>query len=397
MWELEPESRIQLHRARSGSPVRCCCWGPRPLPPASPLFHRLLDPRPCCPGDAEDAGSIPGWGKSPGGGDGNPLLPGESHGQRSPAGYSPWGREESDTAGHTRHTYGGVTGGRKPAVGPCPQMKMFWRRRSMYVSRARRSRAPTLGTLSPPPTGPTPALLPRGIQLAGAGSSGVSWIPSLPLPSPPGLQGLSVCLFPFLMGVQNNNNSNNSGNEGHAETKPAGSVSLAQRGCGVLPALPVLSSKEGAAWWTGKAAGARAVGGGGRPRLESSPPLRASADVPGPGGRDGVMIIKQHLHRDFVYKALSQGREARWWPAESGLGGRGPWSGPPAAAGSGLCSGRTKRYSFKDFRFPRISSLSLLSGEELAPACHSGRRRGVSGPRRRGPDGRETGRRWGVA
>ena len=25
------------------------------------------------------------------------FLPGKSHGQRSPAGYSPWGRKESDT------------------------------------------------------------------------------------------------------------------------------------------------------------------------------------------------------------------------------------------------------------------------------------------------------------
>ena len=37
---------------------------------------------------------IPGSGRSPGGGNGNPLtfLPGEFHGQRSLAGYSPWGR-----------------------------------------------------------------------------------------------------------------------------------------------------------------------------------------------------------------------------------------------------------------------------------------------------------------
>ena len=38
---------------------------------------------------------------SPGGGHGKPtpvLLPGEPHGQRSLAGYSPWGRKESDTA-----------------------------------------------------------------------------------------------------------------------------------------------------------------------------------------------------------------------------------------------------------------------------------------------------------
>ena len=39
-------------------------------------------------------------------GDGNPLgcfLPGEFHGQRSLAGYSPWGRKESDTTEHA-HT-----------------------------------------------------------------------------------------------------------------------------------------------------------------------------------------------------------------------------------------------------------------------------------------------------
>ena len=47
-----------------------------------------------------DLGLIPGLGRSPGGGHGNPFqcLPGESHGQRSLAGYNPWGRKESDTA-----------------------------------------------------------------------------------------------------------------------------------------------------------------------------------------------------------------------------------------------------------------------------------------------------------
>ena len=48
-----------------------------------------------------DLGSIPGLGRSPGGGHGNTscqvFLPGESHGQRSLEGYSPWGRKESDT------------------------------------------------------------------------------------------------------------------------------------------------------------------------------------------------------------------------------------------------------------------------------------------------------------
>ena len=40
-------------------------------------------------GDIRDTGSIPVSGRSPGGGHDNPLvfLPGESHGQRSLAGY----------------------------------------------------------------------------------------------------------------------------------------------------------------------------------------------------------------------------------------------------------------------------------------------------------------------
>ena len=50
--------------------------------------------------NAGDLGSIAGLGRSPGEGNGNPtpvLLPGKSHGWRSLMGYSPWGREESDT------------------------------------------------------------------------------------------------------------------------------------------------------------------------------------------------------------------------------------------------------------------------------------------------------------
>ena len=49
-------------------------------------------------GEAGDSNLIPGLGKSPGGENGNPLhiLPEESHGQRSLAGYSPWGGKESD-------------------------------------------------------------------------------------------------------------------------------------------------------------------------------------------------------------------------------------------------------------------------------------------------------------
>ena len=50
----------------------------------------------CNPGDL---GSIPGFGRSPGEGNYYPLqyfLPGESHGQRSLVGYSPWGCKEWD-------------------------------------------------------------------------------------------------------------------------------------------------------------------------------------------------------------------------------------------------------------------------------------------------------------
>ena len=49
-------------------------------------------------------------------------------------------------------------------------------------------------------------------------------------------------------------------------------------------------------------------------------------------------MIKQHLHKDFVYKALSQGWEAPGWRVEPGLRGRGlrlvsPPPHPPAQHG----------------------------------------------------------------
>ena len=51
-------------------------------------------------GDLRDMGSIPGLGRSPGGGHSNPVQYScleKPHGQRSLVGYSPWGRRESDT------------------------------------------------------------------------------------------------------------------------------------------------------------------------------------------------------------------------------------------------------------------------------------------------------------
>ena len=52
------------------------------------------------PANAGDTGSVPGSGRSSGERDGSTtpgFLPGESHGQRSLAGYSPWGCKESNT------------------------------------------------------------------------------------------------------------------------------------------------------------------------------------------------------------------------------------------------------------------------------------------------------------
>ena len=53
--------------------------------------------------NAGDPGLIPGLGRSPGGGHGNPLQCScleNPHGQGSPAGYSSWGRKESNMSEH---------------------------------------------------------------------------------------------------------------------------------------------------------------------------------------------------------------------------------------------------------------------------------------------------------
>ena len=57
----------------------------------------MLKNLPANAGDVKDVCSILGSGSSPGEGHGTPVfLPGESHGQRSLAGYSPWGCKGSD-------------------------------------------------------------------------------------------------------------------------------------------------------------------------------------------------------------------------------------------------------------------------------------------------------------
>ena len=71
-------------------------------------------PKPGVLGDKEsvcnagDLGLIPGLGRSPGEGHGNPLQYScleDFHGQRKLVGYSPWDRKESDVTEVTKHIY----------------------------------------------------------------------------------------------------------------------------------------------------------------------------------------------------------------------------------------------------------------------------------------------------
>ena len=58
--------------------------------------------------DIRDTGSIPGSGRSPEGGKGNPLQQfclENPHGKRSLAGYNPWGCKESDMTKATYHAH----------------------------------------------------------------------------------------------------------------------------------------------------------------------------------------------------------------------------------------------------------------------------------------------------
>ena len=57
-------------------------------------------------GDIRDVDLIPGLGRSPGGGHGNPLQYScleNPQGQRILVGYSPWGHKESDMTEQTEH------------------------------------------------------------------------------------------------------------------------------------------------------------------------------------------------------------------------------------------------------------------------------------------------------
>ena len=68
----------------------------------------VLKNPPASSGEIRDVGLIPGLGRYPGGGHGNPLQCScleKSHGQRNLVGYSPLGCKESDMTEVTQHTH----------------------------------------------------------------------------------------------------------------------------------------------------------------------------------------------------------------------------------------------------------------------------------------------------
>ena len=99
-WLSGKESVYQCRRSQFDSWVRKIPW--RRDRPTSPVFLGF-------PGSSDgkesacnvgDLDLIPGLGRSPGGGHGNPLQYScleNPHGQRSLVGYCPWGSKESDT------------------------------------------------------------------------------------------------------------------------------------------------------------------------------------------------------------------------------------------------------------------------------------------------------------
>ena len=56
------------------------------------------------PANAGDTGSIPGSGRSPGVGNGNPLQYSCLENPMDRVGYSPWGHKQSDTTEHSTAT-----------------------------------------------------------------------------------------------------------------------------------------------------------------------------------------------------------------------------------------------------------------------------------------------------
>ena len=85
-------------------PSRTSTWFPEDLWEGV-LVALVVNKPPASAGDIRDADSLRGSGRSPGRGLCNPLLPGESYGQRNLASYSPWVCKESDMPETTEHAH----------------------------------------------------------------------------------------------------------------------------------------------------------------------------------------------------------------------------------------------------------------------------------------------------
>ena len=73
-------------------------------------------------GDTRETGSIPGLRRIPWRREWQPtpvFLPGESHGQRSLEGYSPWGLKELDTTKHTEPVASFIHPSAHPSIHQC--------------------------------------------------------------------------------------------------------------------------------------------------------------------------------------------------------------------------------------------------------------------------------------
>lgn len=194
--------------------------------------------------------------------------------------------------------------------------------------------------------------------------------------------------------------------------KPAGSFLLASRSLQDAARLSVCSVQEGGrlgpvgiyARATLKiSAPVRGRTSLGPERGEAEPaPVRApkcfdcTVTVPSPGGKGGVIIIKQHLHRDFACKALSQGWEALGWLCGILAGRPHCWLVPPPAKLAIECLGN-KALFIQLFPIPLDFHPSPLSPMKSSlGACHSGQKRDVRSSRQRGwlgLDRKEGGRR----
>ena len=94
--KVAPEAALFCFRPSSHRQIRLAGYRG---PGSSLMAQQVMSYQCCSAGDTEDAASLPGSRRSPAGGKWQPIpvfLSGESHGQRSLAGYGPGDCKESD-------------------------------------------------------------------------------------------------------------------------------------------------------------------------------------------------------------------------------------------------------------------------------------------------------------